>query len=155
MYYRPKIFFPKKTYSMIGEDLFVDWFFKKKKIGFYVDVGCYHPLQLSNTYLLYKRGWSGINIDLDKNSTFNEYRFMSCALTNTLFAGHSGEIKYHPQAEKLVGLSIFKNDLEMTQGLKNLLFDSSHLLNAFTAQYEFAEEHKKKFDIFIRQHFSK
>ena len=68
MYYRPKIFFPKKTYSMIGEDLFVDWFFKKKKIGFYVDVGCYHPLQLSNTYLLYKKGWSGINIDPNQTS---------------------------------------------------------------------------------------
>ena len=34
LYYRPKIFLPKKTYSMIVEDLFVDWFFKKKKKGF-------------------------------------------------------------------------------------------------------------------------
>ena len=64
MYYRPKIFFPKKTYSMFGEDLIVKDFFKKKKKGFYVDVGCYHPLEGSNTYLLYKKGWNGINLDI-------------------------------------------------------------------------------------------
>ena len=68
MYYRPKIFFPKKTYSMYGEDLIVDKFFKKKQKGYYVDVGCYHPIDGNNTYLLYKKGWSGINIDINKLS---------------------------------------------------------------------------------------
>jgi hypothetical protein len=33
MYYRPKAFFPKKTYSMFGEDLVVKKFFKNKKKG--------------------------------------------------------------------------------------------------------------------------
>ena len=28
-------------------------------------MGCQHPISNNNTYLLYKRGWSGINIDLD------------------------------------------------------------------------------------------
>ena len=36
------------------------------KDGFYVDVGCYHPKKYSNTYQLHKRGWRGINIDLDR-----------------------------------------------------------------------------------------
>src|SRR5690606_15965677 len=31
--------------------------------GFYVDVGAHHPTHYSNTYLFYKRGWRGINID--------------------------------------------------------------------------------------------
>ncbi|MCB9816285.1 FkbM family methyltransferase [Candidatus Nomurabacteria bacterium] len=31
--------------------------------GFYVDVGAHHPYRISNTYLLFKRGWHGINID--------------------------------------------------------------------------------------------
>ena len=39
-------------------------FFEKKKIGVYIDIGAYHPIHGSNTYLLYKKGWSGINIDL-------------------------------------------------------------------------------------------
>ena len=68
MYYRPKIFLPKKSYSMFGEDLIIDKIFKNKKKGTYVDVGCYHPIDGNNTYLLFKRGWNGINIDLNKTS---------------------------------------------------------------------------------------
>lgn len=37
--------------------------FEKKTEGFYVDVGAHHPVRLSNTYLFYRRGWRGINID--------------------------------------------------------------------------------------------
>ena len=48
----------------------------KKKTGFFVDVGAYHPLELSNTYLLYKRGLNGINIDISSLSVdyFNYIR---------------------------------------------------------------------------------
>ena len=47
-----------------------------KNTGFFVDVGAYHPLELSNTYLLYKRGWNGINIDISSLSVdyFNYIR---------------------------------------------------------------------------------
>ena len=76
MYYRPKIFFPKSSYSMFGEDVFIEKFFKNKSKGIYVDVGCYHPLDGNNTYLLFKKGWKGINIDLNKTSIelFNKAR---------------------------------------------------------------------------------
>ena len=41
----------------------------KKKNGLYIDVGCYHPVRLSNTRFLHnKKGWSGINIDISKKS---------------------------------------------------------------------------------------
>ena len=36
----------------------------KNRIGFYVDVGALHPINGSNTYNLYKKGWKGINFDL-------------------------------------------------------------------------------------------
>ena len=68
MYFRPKIFFPKKSYSMLGEDLVINNFFKNKTNGTYVDVGCYHPIDGNNTHLLFKNGWNGINIDLNKIS---------------------------------------------------------------------------------------
>ena len=65
-FYRPKIFFPKKTYSMYGEDLFIKNFFKNKRNGIYLDVGAYHPLDGNNTYLLYKKkNWRGINVDVN------------------------------------------------------------------------------------------
>ena len=59
----------KKSYSEnFGEDLFVNFFFKEFKKGFYVDVGCNLPKTSSLTYLLYKKGWSGINIDISKRA---------------------------------------------------------------------------------------
>jgi len=55
----------KKSYSGSAQDLIINYFFKDKKKGVYIDVGCYHPFNGNNTKLLYDRGWSGINIDLD------------------------------------------------------------------------------------------
>ena len=60
-----KILYKKISYSYGGVDLLVDYIFKNKKKGLYVDVGAQHPVSNNNTYLLYKRGWRGINIDLD------------------------------------------------------------------------------------------
>ena len=53
---------------MDGEDIFIVEYFRKKKKGFYIDVGCYHPIHRNNTYLLHKNGWSGINIDIHQFS---------------------------------------------------------------------------------------
>tara|TARA_A100001011_G_C14284075_1_gene832854 strand:- start:916 stop:1524 length:609 start_codon:yes stop_codon:yes gene_type:complete len=53
---------------MYSEDLVIKKFFKNKSLGFYVDVGCYHPIDGNNTYLLFKKGWRGINIDINKLS---------------------------------------------------------------------------------------
>ena len=68
LFYRTKIFFRKKSYSLLGEDLFIDKYFKTKSRGFYIDVGCHHPLSGNNTYLLYKKGWTGVNFDISKFS---------------------------------------------------------------------------------------
>jgi len=65
LFYRPKIFFPQKTYSIFGEDKFIKNYFKNKFNGFYIDVGCYHPLDGNNTHLLHKKGWNGINLDIN------------------------------------------------------------------------------------------
>jgi len=54
---------------MEGEDLILLDLTKNISKGFYVDAGSYHPIHLSNTYLLHKKNWSGINIDLSKFST--------------------------------------------------------------------------------------
>ena len=65
IFYRTKIFFPKKSYSLFQEDLFIKKYFKNKTKGFYIDVGCYHPLDGNNTHLLYAKGWNGINFDIN------------------------------------------------------------------------------------------
>tara|TARA_X000001036_G_scaffold439799_1_gene492385 strand:+ start:1600 stop:2349 length:750 start_codon:yes stop_codon:yes gene_type:complete len=58
----------RKSFSQGSMDLILQHIFKDKKNGIYVDVGCQHPIKNNNTYLLFKRGWHGINIDLDKTN---------------------------------------------------------------------------------------
>jgi FkbM family methyltransferase len=56
------------SYSQEGEDRILQRVFELQSSGFYIDVGAYHPKRLSNTYLFYKRGWKGINIDATPGS---------------------------------------------------------------------------------------
>ena len=58
----------KISYSYGGVDSLVNNIFKNNDKGFYVDVGCGHPVKNNNTYLLNKKGWHGINIDLDNEN---------------------------------------------------------------------------------------
>jgi|TARA_B110000211_G_scaffold66067_1_gene76172 FkbM family methyltransferase len=88
IYIKHKFFIKKKSYAMDNEDLAVIDYFKDKKNGFYVDVGCYHPTHRNNTYLLHKKNWSGVNIDTSKFSIdlFNHMRpkdlNYNCAISN-------------------------------------------------------------------------
>ena len=61
-------FLIKKQYSKNGEDNFLLKFFKKRITGTYIDIGAFHPYRFSNTYLLYTKGWNGLNIDINKKS---------------------------------------------------------------------------------------
>lgn len=65
-----------KSFSQEGEDLLLKRIFEHKKNGFYIDVGAHHPFRFSNTYLFYKKGWKGINLDAMPNSMkiFEKYR---------------------------------------------------------------------------------
>jgi len=57
-----------KYFSQEGEDLFLVDFFKNRNNGFYIDVGAFHPYRINNTFALYKKGFSGINIDISATS---------------------------------------------------------------------------------------
>ena len=63
-----KFKYQKQSYSFNGVDLIVNYIFQNKKKGFYLDIGAQHPISNNNTYILFKRGWKGINIDLDKKN---------------------------------------------------------------------------------------
>ena len=66
----------KKSFSGGAQDLIIDYFFKNKSKGIYLDVGCFHPFIGNNTYKLFQKGWKGINIDLDFHTIdlFNYFR---------------------------------------------------------------------------------
>ena len=73
-------FKPRIINANWGLDVVIKDIFKNKKKGIYIDVGCHHPLINNNTYLLYKNGWRGINVDLDFSSIdmFNYFRPDDC-----------------------------------------------------------------------------
>jgi FkbM family methyltransferase len=53
-------------YSQGGEDAIASLIFINVlpvKNGFYIDIGSYHPFKHSNSHLLFKAGWRGMNID--------------------------------------------------------------------------------------------
>ena len=108
----------------------------------------------NDTFHVFDRSWIYLNLNLDEQSVFNDYRFMSCAMTNTLFAGHSGDITNHPEVEKLIGVSIFENDADMVIGLKDIINNKAKLLRAFATQYEIAQENKTHFNDFVKFHFN-
>jgi hypothetical protein len=54
-----------RCFSQEGEDRVLARFFEKQAGGFYVDVGAHHPFRFSNTFLFYRQGWHGININLE------------------------------------------------------------------------------------------
>jgi len=65
---REEIRYLRFSFSQFGEDIGLGrWFdeFFKIKNGVYVDVGAFHPIHYSNTLLLHKKGWRGVNIDMN------------------------------------------------------------------------------------------
>ena len=103
---------------MEGEDLELLKITKNINQGFYVDAGCYHPLHLSNTYLLCKKKWNGINIDISEFSIklFNFIRPDDVNI-NSAVSNSESEITFYYQ-KKLSQLSTVKKEIskERMQG---------------------------------------
>ena len=100
IYYRK---YTKTSYSISNVDLIIDRMFANKTKGNFIDLGCNHPIKFNNTYLLYKRGWRGLNIDLDQTSIneFNKIRNLDFNV-KALVSNSSNEIKkiyyYHKRS---------------------------------------------------------
>ena len=52
-----------ESYSQCGQDIFV-YNILNKNNGTFLDLGCYLPKNINNTYLLELNGWSGISLDI-------------------------------------------------------------------------------------------
>jgi hypothetical protein len=68
---------PRLTYSFSGEDILIsDLALQISPSVRYVDVGCAHPIFDNNTYLLYRKGSLGINVDarVELSNKYSRYR---------------------------------------------------------------------------------
>ncbi|MDB5280359.1 MAG: SAM-dependent methyltransferase [Ferruginibacter sp.] len=67
-FYDRSYFSQKVSYSQCGEDLIVDFLLTwilNIKVPTFMDIGAHHPHNFNNTYIFYKRGCRGVNIEPD------------------------------------------------------------------------------------------
>lgn len=88
-------------YSQFGEDAILENITRHWGQGFYVDVGAFHPVALSNTYKLYLKGWRGIAIEARPEvlREFEVYRPRDIAVACCI----------GPEPRDLATLTIFKD----------------------------------------------
>lgn len=94
--------FASLSYAQEGEDRVLCRLFEQRlsRPGFYVDVGAHHPVRFSNTYLFYKLGWRGLNLDAMPGS-MAEFRRLRPRDINleTAIAEREGVLVYHQFVE--------------------------------------------------------
>ncbi len=98
------------AFSQYGEDIVIRKLFSNKRNGFYVDIGAHHPRMLSNTYMFYKRGWRGINVDAQPGSMapFHDLRPEDTNLELGV-AATEGELAYYSFNDPVI--NTFSKDL--------------------------------------------
>jgi FkbM family methyltransferase len=106
---------------MNNEDTAILEYFINKKNGFYVDVGCYHPIHRNNTHLLHMQDWSGVNIDTSQFSIdlFNYMRpkdlNYNCAIsdkTENIKIFYQKELSQLSTTEKAQAESVFQGNIK-------------------------------------------
>lgn len=84
------------SYAQAGEDLVLDFLTGHRPGGFYVDVGCNHPVRTSNSYRFYRKGWQGIAVDANRRFakdfawTRPRDRFVHACVSD-----QPGEVEFH------------------------------------------------------------
>ena len=121
IYIKHKFFIKKKSYAMNNEDTAILNYFKDKKNGFYVDVGCYHPIHRNNTHLLHMQNWSGVNIDTSQFS-IDIFNFMrpkdlnyNCAISDknkNIKLFYQKELSQLSTIEKGQAESVFQGEIK-------------------------------------------
>ena len=106
---------------MNNEDTAILNYFKDRKNGFYVDVGCYHPIHRNNTHLLHTQNWSGVNIDSSKFS-IDLFNFMrpkdlnyNCAISDkneNIKLFYQKELSQLSTIEKSQAESVFQGEIK-------------------------------------------
>jgi FkbM family methyltransferase len=110
-----------RTYAQFGEDTVLLELFKDVLRGRYVDVGAHHPYRYSNTYLLYKKGWHGVNIDPNPHTMalFNKARPDDTNICNGV--GRAGTLTYYRFSDPAVN-TFKKEEAEKWKGKPFLKF---------------------------------
>jgi hypothetical protein len=84
------------NYSQAYQDMFVLSMLNGKRNGTFVEIGTFHPTEISNTYLLEKQyGWNGISIDINDIVDYNNVRTSKLIIEDALKIDYSKLFKEH------------------------------------------------------------
>ena len=145
IYLKNKFLIKRKTYAMEGEDLEIIKILKNIENGFYVDAGGYHPLDRNNTYLLYRKNWRGINIDLSEFSIelFNFMRPDDINI-NVAVANNDDYVTFFYQ-KKLSQLTTIKKNIA-SQRMQGLIKEQQIKCNKLTTIINNSKYKNRKID---------
>ena len=138
-------FFKQSNFSQGNEEEVLNKLFFNKKEGFYIDIGCHHPKRFSNTAMLYKNGWSGINIDADSSNLriFNLFRKRDINL-NYFISNEEKEIDYHVFNENALNGNIKEEKIKIIKDMGYKL-ERTKKVQSITLN-KILETHKEKFN---------
>lgn len=86
------------SFSQFGEDLLLEHLLPPK--GFYVDVGAYHPVTYSNTWLFSRNGWKGIVVEPNPAmAKLHRKRRPRDIIVESAIGAESGEVFYESVSE--------------------------------------------------------
>lgn len=107
-----------KTYSQYRQDKLIDFLFRKKRNGIFLDIGANDGISLSNTYSLEKeRAWSGLCVEPIPEVYKKLVSNRNCITENCCISNQNGNVTFR----RLTG------QLEMLSGILDF-FDESHML---------------------------
>ena len=108
-----KALFPRAqlSHSQFGEDRVIANYFSNSEPGLYVDVGCNEPVNFSNTWQLYLRGWRGVVIDANPSLTqkFETFRPSDISVTAAV-SNQEKEIEFYFSKNSHLISGIGEND---------------------------------------------
>jgi len=129
-----------KFYSQATQDHFVQTLvyklLNKQDVGYYLEIGAYHPTDLSNTYFFEKAyGWKGVSIDIS-----NQFEAVWHALrTNLLLIEDATQVDYSavllpfPQVIDYLSIDIDRNYDDV---LKKIPFHN-YVFKVITIEHDF------------------
>ena len=121
-----KILFKKTTsYSQYLQDIFIDFvFFESTRNGYFIDIGAYDGITISNTYYFEKnKQWNGVAVEPNKIIFEKLKTNRTCNLVNGVISDIDGQVQYM----RVEGAG------EMLSGIVN----------------NFADKHKQRIDTLI------
>ena len=133
----------KRSYSQHGEDVVIADFLSKFELSgsVYVDVGANHPSDISNSYLLYRKGFNGIIVEPNQElaGLFKKFRpkdialAIGCSNENAILPFHVSKTpvlsSFANTREANVYKTLYLPVIRLDDAIRHLEFDFISLLS--------------------------